>query len=146
MGPPALRPRPDSRSLGHHNAPRAHRCRFASQSARNQTHQSGGRVATHWEKYLSRSRRPRGLRRIAFALTHAIAGVNSRNGNLCTFSARWLRKDYVKVFNSKGIANHTGQSRASWRAVGCKISLKILVSINGMSKLLILKQLLPLSH
>src|SRR5271166_2678224 len=44
--------RPDSRSLGRHNAPRAHRCRFAIQSARNQTRRSSGRVATHWEKYL----------------------------------------------------------------------------------------------
>jgi integrase len=46
MSHPALRPRPDSRSLGHHNAPRVHRCQFAIQSARNQTHQSGGRVGT----------------------------------------------------------------------------------------------------
>jgi hypothetical protein len=51
MGHLALRSRPDSRSPGRHNAPRAHRCRFA-QSARNQTRRPGGRAATHWEKCL----------------------------------------------------------------------------------------------
>jgi hypothetical protein len=52
----------------------------------------------------------------------------------------------VKVFNSKGIATPLASVMRGWRAVGAGISLKICVSINGMPKLLILKQLLPISH